>query len=74
MLAACGILLWRSPATAAPAHSATDAPPTWKDAAFWVALAAVPAGLLVAVQSGGLTRSVAKTDRAVEAWYHCSIA
>jgi hypothetical protein len=24
-------------------------PPTWKDAAFWVALAAVPAGLLVAV-------------------------
>jgi hypothetical protein len=49
MLAACGILLWRSPATAAPAHSATDAPPTWKDAAFWVALAAVPAGLLVAV-------------------------
>ena len=49
LLAACGILLWRSPATAAPAHGATDAPPTWKDAAFWVALAAVPAGLLVAV-------------------------
>src|SRR6266566_5266692 len=38
MLAACGILLWRSPATAASAHSATDAPPTWKDAAFWVVL------------------------------------
>jgi hypothetical protein len=49
LLAACGILLWRSPATAAPAHSAADAPPTWKNAAFWVALAAVPAGLLVAV-------------------------
>src|ERR687887_357085 len=49
LLAACGILLWRSPATAAPARSAADAPPTWKDAAFWVALAAVPAGLLVAV-------------------------
>ena len=49
LLAACGILLWRSPAPAAPAHSAADAPPTWKDAAFWVALAAVPAGLLVAV-------------------------
>jgi hypothetical protein len=49
LLAACGILLWRSPATAASAHSAADAPPTWKDAAFWVALAAVPAGLLVAV-------------------------
>jgi hypothetical protein len=25
-------------------------------------------------QSGGLTRSVAKTDRAMEAWYHPSIA
>jgi hypothetical protein len=52
LLAACGILLWGSPATAAPAgsaRSAADAPPTWKDAAFWIALAAVPAGLLVAV-------------------------
>ena len=25
-------------------------------------------------QSAGLTRSVAKTDRATEAWYHASIA
>jgi hypothetical protein len=25
-------------------------------------------------QSAGLTRSVAKTDRAMEAWYHSSIA
>jgi hypothetical protein len=52
LLAACGILLWGSPATAAPAgsaRSAADTPPTWKDAAFWIALAAVPAGLLVAV-------------------------
>jgi hypothetical protein len=49
LLGACGILLWRSPATAASADSAADAPPTWKDAVFWVALAAVPAGLLVAV-------------------------
>ena len=49
LLAACGVMLWRSPNVAAPAESATDAPPTWKDAAFWVALAAVPAGLLVAV-------------------------
>jgi hypothetical protein len=49
LLTACGILLWRSPATAASAPSAVDAPPTWKDAAFWIALAAVPAGLLVAV-------------------------
>ena len=49
LLAACGVMLWRSPDAAAPAEGATDAPPTWKDAAFWVALAAVPAGLLVAV-------------------------
>jgi hypothetical protein len=49
LLAACGVMLWRSPQPAAPAARATDAPPTWKDAAFWVALAAVPAGLLVAV-------------------------
>src|SRR6266550_3106117 len=49
LLAACGVMLWRSPDAAASAEGATDAPPTWKDAAFWVALAAVPAGLLVAV-------------------------
>src|SRR5512133_565571 len=49
LLAACGVMLWRSPQPAAPAEWATDAPPTWKNAAFWVALAAVPAGLLVAV-------------------------
>jgi hypothetical protein len=49
VLAACGVMLWRSPQPAAPAERATDTPPTWKDAAFWVALAAVPAGLLVAV-------------------------
>ena len=49
LLAACGVMLWRSPQPAAPTEGATDAPPTWKDAAFWVALAAVPAGLLVAV-------------------------
>ena len=36
------------PATAA-ATDAADAPPTWRNAAFWVALAAVPSGLLVAV-------------------------
>ena len=49
LLAACGVLLWRSPDAAARADSAADVAPTWKDAAFWVALAAVPAGLLVAV-------------------------
>jgi len=49
LLAACGVVLWRSPDATARAEATTDAPPTWKDAAFWVALAAVPAGLLVAV-------------------------
>jgi hypothetical protein len=49
LLAACGLLLWRSPVKDAAADGATDAAPTWKDAAFWVALAAVSAGLLVAV-------------------------
>ena len=53
LIAACGVLLWRSP-DRAPAAAATDgaadaAPPTWRDAASWVALAAVPSGLLVAV-------------------------
>jgi hypothetical protein len=50
LIVACGILLWRgrdraAVAFAAPAH----APPTWRDALRWVALAAVPSGLLVAV-------------------------
>ncbi len=51
LIAACGALLWRSPQPApdAAAEAATDAPPTWPDAAFWVAQAAVPSGLLVAV-------------------------
>src|SRR5262245_295777 len=49
LLAACGLLLWRSPQADARADIAADAPPTWKNAAFWVALAAVPSGLLVAV-------------------------
>jgi hypothetical protein len=51
LIAACGALLWRLPAKA-PAMAAGDdtaAPPTWRDAAFWVAQAAVPSGLLVAV-------------------------
>src|SRR5258708_1145553 len=49
LLIACGVLLWRSPDTASVADDVTSAPPTSKDLAFWVALAAVPAGLLVAV-------------------------
>src|SRR5262244_3971437 len=48
LLAGCGALRWRAPDEDARAGGA-DAPPTWKDAGFWVARAAVPAGLLVAV-------------------------
>src|SRR5262249_39237049 len=48
LLAGCGALRWRAPDEDARAGAA-DAPPTWKDAGFWVARAAVPAGLLVAV-------------------------
>jgi len=50
-LVACGALLWRSPhqADTAAATDAADTPPTWRNAASWVALAAVPSGLLVAV-------------------------
>src|SRR5215831_3143804 len=56
LIAACGVLLWRSPVkspAAAGADAAADAPftspPTWRGAAFWVAQAAVPSALLVAV-------------------------
>ena len=52
LIAGCGVLLWRSPARRRrrrPRPDAADAPPTWRDAASWVALAAVPSGLLVAV-------------------------
>jgi hypothetical protein len=52
LIAACGVLLLRSPAKAAvdmPA-SQTDAPaPPWSLRARWVFLAAVPSGLLIAV-------------------------
>jgi hypothetical protein len=52
LIAGCGVLLWRSadqPPSAATEGAAEAAPPTWRDAATWVALAAVPSGLLVAV-------------------------
>jgi hypothetical protein len=55
LIAGCGVLLWRSPnnaPAAALADAGTDAmdtPPTWRDALFWIAQAAVPSGLLVAV-------------------------
>jgi hypothetical protein len=52
LIAGCGVLLWRSadhPPSAATAGDADALPPTWREAATWVALAAVPSGLLVAV-------------------------
>src|SRR5437016_4657268 len=49
LLIACGVLLWQSPGAALTADDVTPARPTWKEAASWVALAAVPAGLLIAV-------------------------
>src|SRR5438874_2937790 len=55
LIAASGWLLWRSeahpPAAATPVSDGSpQAPaPTWRDAAIWVALAAVPSGLLIAV-------------------------
>jgi spermidine synthase len=51
LIAACGALFWRCREVAPEA--ATDhqaaAPPSWRNAATWAALAAVPSGLLVAV-------------------------
>jgi hypothetical protein len=52
LIVGCGVLLWRSadkPPSAATEGVAEAAPPTWRDAATWVTLAAVPSGLLVAV-------------------------
>jgi hypothetical protein len=51
LIAACGVLLLRSPAKAGvdmPAEE-TDAPPPWRLRARWIFLAAVPSGLLIAV-------------------------
>jgi hypothetical protein len=51
LIAGCAALIWRVPEKAADAHLGDEvaARPTWRDAAVWVALAAVPSGLLVAV-------------------------
>jgi hypothetical protein len=53
LVGACGFLMLRSP-NRAPEAMASDtaepaATPTWRDTAIWVALAAVPSGLLIAV-------------------------
>jgi dipeptide/tripeptide permease len=56
LIAGCGVLLWLAPGQSqgAQVDGDTDAAvptpaPTWRDVGSWVALAAVPAGLLVAV-------------------------
>src|SRR5215831_5327545 len=49
LLAGCGALRWHSLYENVRADGTAEAPPNWKDAGFWMALAAVPAGLLVAV-------------------------
>jgi hypothetical protein len=50
LIAGCGYLVWDTKdMPAADAAGAESAPPTWREAATWVALAAIPSGLLVAV-------------------------
>jgi hypothetical protein len=49
MIAACGVLLLRSPPYAVPVSSASTAAPSWPMRLRWIFLAAVPSGLLVAV-------------------------
>jgi hypothetical protein len=51
LIAASGVLLLRSPnALPAPVDgTTTEAAPTWRDAATWMVLAAVPSALLIAV-------------------------
>jgi hypothetical protein len=52
LIAACGVLLLRSPAAAAvdmPAEETSAPPPSWMLRARWIFLAAVPSGLLIAV-------------------------
>jgi hypothetical protein len=52
LIAVCGVLLVRSKNAApsgAPVGRGRLVAPTWKDAGIWIALAAVPAGLMIAV-------------------------
>jgi len=52
LIAACGVLLLRSPPMSVEAVSASEGdapPPTWETRLRWIFLAAVPSGLLIAV-------------------------
>jgi hypothetical protein len=51
LIGGCGVWLLRfgNPLVAAAAGAEEDAPPRWRDIVSWVALAAVPSGLLLAV-------------------------
>ncbi|MPZ39343.1 MAG: class I SAM-dependent methyltransferase [Rhizobiales bacterium] len=52
MVAGCSLLMLRSPNRLPDAVASDTTPavtPSWRDAAIWVALAAVPSGLLIAV-------------------------
>jgi SAM-dependent methyltransferase len=51
LIAACGVLSWRSGGGAARDAAVTEAAgarPSWRDAATWMALAAIPSALLIA--------------------------
>lgn len=49
LVAACGVLMLRYRGTAAQDEIEAAAPPRWSDIAWWVFLAAVPSGFLIAV-------------------------
>ncbi len=51
LIGTCGVLSWRSTTImdAAAVTAEADARPTWRNAATWMALAAIPAALLIAV-------------------------
>jgi hypothetical protein len=51
LIAGCaGVMLWRGGIRATITfNSAADISPTWRDKAWWAALAAIPSGLLIAV-------------------------
>jgi len=53
LIAGCGYLIWNTKDLAAARQGGDDsgAKPTWSEAAVWVALAAIPSGLLIAVTS-----------------------